>query len=71
MPENSYCGKTKKKRVYCLRYTLNEQRSEKCQKFGECQKFCVSPLTNCATTASAIALTQKIYTPLEPMKKSL
>ena len=56
MPENSYCGKTKKKRVYCLRYTLNEQRSEKCQ------KFCVSPITNRVTTASAIALTQKNVT---------
>ena len=25
----------------------------------ECQKFCVSSITNCVTTASAIALTQK------------
>ena len=26
---------------------------------GECQKFCVSPITDRATTASTIALTQK------------
>ena len=29
------------------------------QSKGECQKFCVSPITNRATTASTIAITQK------------
>ena len=34
-------------------------QKDKSDKNWECQKFCVSPITNRATTASAIALTQK------------
>ena len=90
-------GKQKRKEYTAYGTLLMNNEARSVRKFGECQKFCVSPLTNCATTASAIALTQKnlhnrnlcksdhrsrydnmaiaftqkIYTPLEPMKKSL